>query len=80
MGVPLVCQTLGGSIIVGASSLAGIVESPLPKVLSQSLLSMLHSACIGCLGLLSLKVKVHTLSRVKSKILAVSPVMDKLSF
>ena len=46
------CQTLGGSIIIGASSLAGIVESPLPKVLSQYHLSMMHSVCTGCLGYL----------------------------
>ena len=58
------CQTLGGSIIVGASSLAGMVETPFPKVLSRYHLSIMHPGCIGCLGYLSLKVKLHTLSRV----------------
>jgi hypothetical protein len=38
-----------------------------------------RSCLILLLGRMGLKVKVHNLSRVKSKILAVSPVMDNLS-
>lgn len=40
------------------------------------LLSLTQSECIGCLGWLGLKVKVHNLCRVKTKYLAVSPVTD----